>query len=265
VSAETPGAGKEAERRYRPPLRLNKRHAPALSEPPLAEPCCCLSLVLERPTGRARPQGGTVRRPGIRFSGFEGEGATQGDVSRPERSAGRVTATDIENDRPRLPVSDEGGDRQPSGPPWRSRRSVRGFAARSRLRKNSPRTGASEQSEVAPGAGNGLKITGGPRQSARSACLPTARNTKKKRPSGASAGFMRSRSRPQRPRTGSPNAVRSAGTGQKRSTKCRRGGPVAAQRSSGRHRRQGGRPTGADGCGKPGGRRGGAQRSEARP
>ncbi len=60
---------------------------------------------------------------------------------------------------------------------------------------------------------------------------------------------MRSRSRPQRPRTGSPNAVRSAGTGQKKSTKCRRGGPVAAQRSSGRPRRQGGSPSGADGRG----------------
>ncbi|HBB16577.1 MAG TPA: hypothetical protein DCZ97_06055 [Syntrophus sp. (in: bacteria)] len=48
----------------------------------------------ERPTGRSRPQGGTVRRPGIRASGFEGEGANQGAVSRPEQSGGRVTATD---------------------------------------------------------------------------------------------------------------------------------------------------------------------------
>jgi len=70
---------------------------------------------------------------------------------------------------------------------------------------------------------------------------------------------MQSRSRPQRPRTSSPNAVRSAGTGQKGSTKCRRGGPVAAQRSSGLPRRQGGSPTGADGRGKPDGRRGGAK------
>jgi len=36
----------------------------------------------------------TVRRPGIRFSGFEGEGAYKGDVSRPEQSGGRVTATE---------------------------------------------------------------------------------------------------------------------------------------------------------------------------
>jgi hypothetical protein len=50
--------------------------------------------------------------------------------------------------------------------------------------------------------------------------------------------FLRSRSRPQRPRTGSLSAAKSAGTGQRRSTKCRRGGPVAAQRSSGLPRRQ---------------------------
>ena len=72
-------------------------------------------------------------------------------------------------------------------------------------------------------------------------------------------GFMRSRSRPQRPRTGSPNVVRSAGTGQRRSTKCRRGGPVAAQRSSGLPRRQGGSPSGADGRGCQAA--GGAERS----
>lgn len=78
----------------------------------------------------------------------------------------------------------------------------------------------------------------GPRQSPRSACLPTARSTKPSRPCGASAGFLRSRSRPQRPRTGSPNVVRSAGTGKRESTFSRRDGPVAAQRSSGASRRQ---------------------------
>ena len=51
-------------------------------------------------------------------------------------------------------------------------------------------------------------------------------------------GVLRSRSRPQRPRTGSPNVVRSAGTGKRESTSCRRDGPVAAQRSSGASRRQ---------------------------
>ncbi len=55
-----------------------------------------------------------------------------------------------------------------------------------------------------------------------------------------------------------------AGTGQQRSTKCRRDGPGAAQRSSGLARRQQGSPTGADGrgCKRPEGRRG-AQRSPA--
>ena len=48
----------------------------------------------ERPTGRSGPQGGTDRRPGIRASGFEGEGANQRAVSRPEQSGGRVTATE---------------------------------------------------------------------------------------------------------------------------------------------------------------------------
>jgi len=43
---------------------------------------------------------------------------------------------------------------------------------------------------------------------------------------------------PQRPRTGSPNGVRSAGTGERESTSCWRDGPVAAQRSSGSSRRQ---------------------------
>lgn len=70
---------------------------------------------------------------------------------------------------------------------------------------------------------------------------------------------MRSRSRPQRPRTGSPNAVRSAGTGQRRSTKCRRGGPVAAQRSSGLPRRQDREPHRGGRARRPSGRKGGAQ------
>ncbi|MCK9364156.1 MAG: hypothetical protein M0P74_11250 [Syntrophales bacterium] len=130
---------------------------------------------LERPDGRNRPAPWNPR------SGFEGEGANQGDVSRPERSGGRVTATDIENDRPRLPVSDAGGDRQPAGHHGAGERSVRVFMrSRSRLRK-SPRTGASERSEVTPGTGKEKK-TGGPRQSARSVCLPTARSTTGLRP-----------------------------------------------------------------------------------
>ncbi len=99
----------------------------------------------ERPDGRSQPKDGTVRRHGIRFSGFEGESANQGDVSRPERSGGRVTTTGErgvtnvsaptrkENDRPLPPVSDEGGDRRQAGHQGAGERSVRGFAARSRL------------------------------------------------------------------------------------------------------------------------------------
>jgi hypothetical protein len=48
------------------------------------------------PDRSGAPTGGTDRRPGIRASGFEGEGANQGAVSRPKRSGGRVTATDEE-------------------------------------------------------------------------------------------------------------------------------------------------------------------------
>jgi len=50
--------------------------------------------------------------------------------------------------------------------------------------------------------------------------------------------FQRSRSRPHRPRNGSLSAAKSAGTGQRKSTICRRDGPVAAQQSSGASRRQ---------------------------
>ncbi len=62
-----------------------------------------------------------------------------------------------ETDRPQPPVSDEGGDRRQAGHDCAGERSVRVFMrSRSRLRI-SPRTGASERSEVAPEAGNGLK------------------------------------------------------------------------------------------------------------
>jgi len=58
-----------------------------------------------------------------------------------------------------------------------SRRAERPLVLRSRSRlRKSPRPGASERSEVAPGAGN-EKEAGGPRQSARSVCLPTARSS----------------------------------------------------------------------------------------
>ena len=238
------GSGESATCRHTPLAR----EAVAPTSPIVSTPCRSWVPFFDlgfskRPTGRTRPEGEDVRRPGIRASGFEGEGANRGDVSRPKQSGGRVTATD------KKVIARGAGER-----------SVRVFMrSRSRLRK-SPRPGASERSEVAPGAGKEKK-TGGPRQSARSVCLPTARSTNQSRPSGASAGLMRSRSRPQRPRTGSPSPARSAGTGQKRSTKCRRIAPVAAKRSSGAIRRQRGSPLGADGRGCQAA--GGAERSPA--
>ena len=93
--AETPGAGREAERRYRPPLRLKKRHHPPYQNNSLMIACLIfLTQVFRAPdrtvstAGRGRPAPWNPR------SGFEGEGANQGDVSRPERSGGRVTATE---------------------------------------------------------------------------------------------------------------------------------------------------------------------------
>lgn len=171
-------------------------------------------------------------------------------MSRPEHSGGRVTATaeagrhervapTREKGRPGPPVSDEGGVRRLSGAPM-SRRAERPRVcsrgadcvnARDPVRPSEERPLRERATE---------RKAEGPRQSPRSACLPTARSSKFMftRPCGASARFLRSRSRPQRPRTGSPNVVRSAGTGKRESTFCRRDGPVAAQRSSGASRRQ---------------------------
>ena len=143
-----------------------------------------------------------------------------------------------ENDRPGPPVSDEGGVRQPKG---RTNEQASGASAGSCGRDADC---VNARDPVRPSEARPLRERAterkaeGPRQSPRSACLPTARSTKPSRPCGASAGFLRSRSRPQRPRTGSPNVVRSAGTGKRESTFSRRDGPVAAQRSSGASRRQ---------------------------
>ena len=144
-----------------------------------------------------------------------------------------------ENDRPGPPVSDEGGVRRPAG---RTNEQACGASAgfsrsRSRLREAREPVHPNEVRPLRERAKG--KDSGGPRQSARSVCLPTARSSasclrgRAKRPLD-----LRSRSRTQRPRTGSPNVVRSAGTGKRESTSCRRDGPVAAQRSSGASRRQ---------------------------
>ena len=131
--------------------------------------------------GRGRPAPWSPRQRS------RGRGREKGAVSRSEHSGARVTATaeegrhacvapTRENGRPGPPVSDEGGVRRLSGAPM-SRRAERprGLAVATPT-AGSPRSGASERSEVAPGAGND-KEAGGPRQSARSVCLPTARRS----------------------------------------------------------------------------------------
>jgi hypothetical protein len=85
--------------------------------------------------GRDRPAPWNPR------SGFEGEGAIQGDVSRPKQSGGRVTATEKKLIARLPPVSDEGGDRRQAGHLGAGERSVRRVSrSRSRLR-NSPLPG----------------------------------------------------------------------------------------------------------------------------
>jgi len=171
-------------------------------------------------------------------------------VSRPERSGGRVTATAEEGrhacvaptrgkGRPGLPVSDEGGVRQLDG---RTNEQASGASAGSCgrdadcvkpaircVRAKRGRSGSGQRKERPEGRGS--------HRVARVCRRPEAQNDVHADERSVRV-FMRSRSRPQRPRTGSPNVVRSAGTGERGSTKCRRDGPVAAQRSSGACRRQ---------------------------
>ena len=157
VCVETPGAGKEAGRRYKPPSRKTNGYHPSSSEPPSPISGFILDLGFRsaRPDGpdrRAGPSGalesaqrfrGRGREPGRRVSSGAKRRASHDDRE--------------ENDRPQPPVSDEGGDRRQAGHHRAGGRSVRVFMrARSRLRI-SPRTGASERSEAAPGAGKGLK------------------------------------------------------------------------------------------------------------
>ena len=202
----SPGAGKEAERRYQSPAWKAYRLHPSLSETPYADlGFHILSWFFGAPD-RTDPTAGRDRpAPWNPRSGFEGEGAIQGDVSRPKQSGGRVTATEKK------------------------------LIARGRLSPTKEVTGG-RRATLAQESGASAGFRG------RGADCATSR-------SRGVRGFMRSRSRPQRPRPGSLSAAKSAGTGQKKSTKCRRGGPVAAQRSSGLPRRQGGSPSGADGRG----------------
>ncbi len=120
--------------------------------------------------------------------------------------------------------------------------------SRSRLRI-SPRTGASERSEVAPGVG---KETLNRRAEAVSAQRLSADGPEHqtKADERSVRGFLRSRSHPWKsPRPGSRSEATSAGTGQNKGDFSRRVAPVAAKRSSGAARRRRGSPSGADGRG----------------
>ena len=267
-----------------------------------------------RPTGRSRPEGEAVRRPGVRASGLEGEGAKGRRVSsgakrrashgdrrdgasrrcRPDegkrtpapaclrqrrsqaaigrtneqtsgasagscgrdagcvkardpvrpcearslreramRKGGRmakaVTAQRVSADGPKLKIhvcADERSVRgvsavaEPSVEKPEARQSERSEVCRDRAKEKylipdtRPVPGASEQSEVAPGTGNKKEKTGGPRQSPRSVCLPSARSSKFMftRTSGASGrGAVRGKA----PGSGSQSEAMSAGTGNK--------------------------------------------------
>ena len=157
----------------------------------------------------------------------------------------------------RPPVSDEGGDRRPSRPPWRRRAERprlcgRGADLRRAREPGRPNEARSLRERARVSKNRRAKAVSAQRLSADGPEHQTEAAERSVRV------FMRSRSRPQRPR---PAVERSevCRDRSKESTKCRRGGPFAAQRSSGLPRRQGGSPFGADGRGKPGGRKGGAQ------
>ena|GEM_PF-1790063 len=144
-----------------------------------------------------------------------------------------------ENDRPGPPVSDEGGVRQPKG---RTNEQAGGASAGSCGRDADC---VKARDLVRPHEAGPLRErakgekAGGPRQSARSVCLPMARSSASCLRGRAERPLvLRSRSRPHRPGTGSLSIAKSAGTGQQEITACRRDGPVAAQRSSGASRRQ---------------------------
>jgi hypothetical protein len=176
-----------------------------------------------RPTGRSRPEGGAVQRPGVRVSGLEGEGAKGRRVSSgAKRRANHGDRRGGASGGCR--AHQEGGER-----------SVRKVATPT---AGSPRSGASLRSEVAPGAGNKRKD--------RRAEAVTAKRVSAVGPElkihvcADERSVRRTRSRPRKsPRTGSLSKAKSAGTGQRESTSGRRGGPVAAKRSSGETRRQG--------------------------
>ena len=142
----------------------------------------------KRPAGRSRPEGEAVRHPGVRFSGLEGEGAKGSRISSGvkrrasygDRRGGASRRCRPDEGRKMIargrlsPTKEESGSLK-GAPMSRRAERPRGLAVATPT-AGSPRSGASERSEVAPGAGND-KEAGGPRQSARSVCLPTARRS----------------------------------------------------------------------------------------
>jgi len=202
-----------------------------------------------RLTGRSRPEGEAVRRPGVRVSGLEGEGAKgsrvpsgakrrtgHGDrrggasrMCRPDEgkkdARGRLSPTKEESggpegapmsrraERPR--VCGRGADCVNARDPVRPNE-VRSLRERA-MKKRPEGQGSQRAASVCRRPGAQHRVDAAER-SVRWCC-------------GRGAG-------PQRQRTGSPNGVRSAGTGERESTACWRDGPVAAQRSSGSSRRQ---------------------------
>ena len=92
----SPGAGKEAGRRYESLVRQAERTRPAPSEQLLLDDRLSdlLTWVFRAPDRTVSTAGRDRPAPWNPRSGFEGEGANQGGVSRPKRSGGRVTTTE---------------------------------------------------------------------------------------------------------------------------------------------------------------------------
>ena len=230
---EAPGAGREAGRRYRHPLWQTEGIGHALPGQYINDRFFdLLTLVFRAPdrtdstAGRGRPAPwnprkrfrGRGREPGRRVSSGAKRRASHDDREKMIASGCLSPTKEV--------TGSQAGHHGTGG------RSVRVFMrSRSRLR-SILRTRRVREQQGRAGSGQRSKSRRAKAVSAQrlSADGPEHQTEAAER---SVRGFMRSRSRPQRPRTGSPNAVRSAGTGQGRSTKCRRGWPVAAQRSSG--------------------------------
>ena len=166
--------------------------------------------------------------------------ARKGDVSRPEQSGGRVTATGEAGRHERVA-------------PTRKRTLA---AACPRRRRGQAAGGPPHTRPANRGvrAKRGRSGSGHQERKSRRAEAVTAKRLSADGPKfkmiADEWSVRRTRSRPcKSPRPGSLSEAKSAGTGQRESTFCRRVVPVAAKRSSGAARRQEGSPFGADGSG----------------